>query len=290
MRRGFALALCAVVFSTVPLRARYLPEWIADAALDEERAQEALRRVERGWAEVDSEPSDGPALWSDSLSAPEIRLFLKYDPDILGPMAIGRPNRGALFNGVQLRASEGISVVDPKHAWGTAETVDALIRAVAMVRSEFPNAPPLHIGHISSPRGGWLRPHRSHQSGRDADVGYYYLDGPKWYVRATAQNLDLPKTWVLVRALIVDQSAEYLFIDRTIQTLLRTYAETLGEDPEWLGEIFDGTPKKPNVIRHTWGHLTHMHVRLRSPDAERAGARAHAELVRARLIAPRRYY
>ena len=109
---------------------------------------------------------------------------------------------------------DGWDLVDPGHAWGTRETVDNLSHCIDKVRSAFPGTGKMFIGHISAKRGGHLSPHVSHQSGRDVDVSYYYLDDSPWYTLARATNLDRPRTWAFVKALITDSDVEYIFMDR----------------------------------------------------------------------------
>ena len=131
-------------------------------------------------------------------------------------------------------------MIENEHAWGTAETIASIVKAIAHVQVEYPNSPELYVGNISAQAGGYLRPHRSHQSGRDADLGYYYLGGPGWYARANAKNLDRGRTWALVKAFVTDPNVEAVFIDRSVQNFLRQYAEESGENLRWLDAIFDG--------------------------------------------------
>ena len=220
---------------------------------------------------ADASARISPLLLSDE----ELALLIRYDPELLGSMSFGLPNRGFLVNAVQMPPSDLWRVAQPDHAWGTEETIQSIARAIEKVHEEFAEAPPVYIGHISSERGGYLRPHRSHQSGRDADIGYYYLDGAKWYARATAANLDPARTWVLVKALVDGDDVDFIFMDRSVQLLLREYAEIIGEDPAWLGTLFESnTRDRTAIIRHTWGHTTHLHVRFRNPEAEAAAKRA----------------
>jgi penicillin-insensitive murein endopeptidase len=204
----------------------------------------------------------------------ELVARLKTDPESLASMSIGKPNRGALYNAIQMPESPLWRVAEPEHAWGTDESVASIVRAVALVNEQFEGTPQLYIGHLSSRRGGYLRPHRSHQSGRDADIGYYYAGGPGWYARATAKNLDRARSWALVKAFAVDPNVEGIFIDRSVQRLLREYALEAGEDAAFLDGIFESSAHRDRLIRHEWGHVTHLHVRFRSPIAEEAGARA----------------
>lgn len=221
-----------------------------------------------------------------SLSEPELASLIKTDIGSLGSMSIGKPNRGQLVNGVQLGESEFIHVVAPDTAYATEETLFFLKRAVMAVHREHPGSRPLHVGDMSRPHGGYLRPHRSHQSGRDADVGFFYVTDDNWYRPATAKNLDLPRTWTFLRALLTVGDVEMIFVAHYIQKMIRSYAESVGEDPAWLAALFEGrgAPTRGAVFRHAPGHATHFHIRFHNPFAERAGAEAYASLVRANVV------
>lgn len=219
--------------------------------------------------------------------AEELEKAWTQDPKSVGSISIGKTNNGALLNGVQMPPGSAWDLVDPSHAWGTRETVDALVRTIQKVHQEFPETSPLHIGHISSQNGGPLRPHKSHQSGRDVDLGYYYAGNQPWFARANSGNLDRGPTWALVRALITDTDVEMILIDSSLQLLLREHAASIGEDLDWLDSVFRGVPgQKPPLIRHAHGHATHMHVRFYSPVAEETARRLHSTLARQGKLAP----
>ncbi len=197
----------------------------------------------------------------------------EFAPDAVrvGSASLGSPNRGFLVNGVQMPDGPYWRVLDRDRAWGTAETITSLLNAIGRVHAAFPDSPALYVGNISAEDGGYLRPHHSHQSGRDADLGYYYFEGSRWYARVNARNLDRPRTWALVKALLSDPNVEDLFMDRFVQNLLRSYAKQVGEDPEFVAGAFDGGLGQEKRVFHAWGHLTHMHVRFRCPRAVAAG-------------------
>lgn len=223
-----------------------------------------------------------------ALSASQLQKAVREDPESLGSMSVGAANGGALFNAVQLPDDPRWQRVDAAHAWGTRETVDNITRAIAKVHAEFPGSPQLPIGHISGRLGGHLRPHRSHQAGTDVDVGFYYKpEAHHWYVRGTRETLDLPRTWALVRAFITETDVKFILIDHSIQALLREYATSIGEDEQWLSDLFKGQGyTRPAMIRHAKGHATHLHVRFYSPEAEETGRRCYPALVSAGKIKP----
>lgn len=224
----------------------------------------------------DDEPAAEPSLIArpevvtlERASDDELRAAIEQEPRAIGAIALGRPNRGALFNAHQLSTTDlRYKLEVPEHSFGTEETVRAIEAAITEVHRLFPNTPRLSIGHLSSRQGGWLRPHRSHQNGRDVDLGFYYTDGSPWYRKATSANLDVARTWALLSALERASGLEYAFVDQSLHQVLRQHAESLGESPEFIQHMFDGPlPVRGPTIRHTRGHLTHLHVRFASPIA-----------------------
>lgn len=220
----------------------------------------------------------------DGRTQRDLLELLVKSPASIGPASVGAPHRGALYNSVALPPSEVWEAVHPDRSWTTDEVIAELGLAVEAVHSRYPNTPKLFIGDMSRRRGGYLRPHRSHQSGRDVDVGYYYSTGPAWYVRAGAENLDCPRTWTLVMALLTGGNVEYLFLDRSVAALLRDYGLGAGHGPDSIDQLFVGDRDHMPAIRHAPGHLTHFHVRFFSNTAQRTGERLGPMLKRRRLL------
>lgn len=213
----------------------------------------------------------------ESLDPTELKRLVKEDMSALGPISLGLPNRGRLLNGVQMPKGDQWTMTDPGNCWGTQETVDHIALAIGKVNKAFENTPKLYIGDISARHGGRLKPHKSHQAGRDVDLGYYYANGASWYTTANASNLDKPRTWALVKSFVNDTPVEMIFIDTQVQRVLKDYALSIGEDKKWLDEIFQvGSRGGAPIIRHVKGHASHIHVRFWSPIAQ-AGARVVAK-------------
>ena len=235
-------------------------------------------------ASVRPHPLDG---WTDAQIAAAVRQDLRS----LGSMSLGSPNAGGLLNGVQAIESRFYKPISPSGAWATQETLDFLALALGKVHEAFPETAPLGLGDISGKSGGPSRPHVSHQSGRDVDIAYFYVDGAGWYARGTAKNLDLPRNWAFVRALIAETDVDLILIDHSIQILLEDFARKQGEDPAWLAGVFRGVPGKLRpIIRHAPGHATHIHIRFFNPIAQETARRCHAHLLAAKLTqAPQSY-
>ena len=212
----------------------------------------------------------------DGMSKADIARMLRDDPAGLGSISLGRPGSGALVNGVQMPKSEAWVLLDPGNTWGTSESVEFIQTAIQSVRAKYPDCPPVYIGHISSKSGGALRPHVSHQAGRDVDLSYFTSDGSaSHYGHVDARNLDRARSWAFVRAFVTQTDVELILIDHSIQKLLREYALENGEDPAWISSLFEGVPGtlRP-LILHAKGHDTHFHVRFYNPIAQETARRA----------------
>lgn len=220
------------------------------------------------------------------LSDEELSRLATSDLAALGSLSLGSPDNGRLLNGVRPPESGLFELVTKDHAYGTAETIASLTKAIRAVQAAHPHTPPLFVGHISNPGGGYLKPHLSHQSGRDADIGYFYHGAHTWYRRATWKSLDVERTWTLVRALLTETDVEFIFIDFSIQALLKRHAQSLGEDPRWLSRVFRGDAERPAIIRHAPGHATHIHVRFFNPLAQTNAQRAYRVLLSHQLVQP----
>lgn len=267
------------------------PHLEASASEDEAAHGEALddsgESAEPSAAEAPSERPHPLDAWSDA----QLAQAVSHDLRSLGPMSLGSPNAGALINGVQATENQFYKPLSPSGAWATQETLDALAVALGRVHEQFPDTAPLALGDISGKNGGPSHPHISHQSGRDVDIAYFYNDGAGWYARGNAKNLDLPRTWAFVRALIAETDVDLILIDHSIQALLEDYAKRHGDDPGWLAGVFRGVPGKQRaIIRHAPGHATHIHIRFFNPVAQETARRCHAFLLQAKLTqAPQSY-
>ena len=235
-----------------------------------------------------AEPAQSAALPHplDGWSEERIERAVTTDLASLGAMSVGTPNAGGLVNGVQAIASPLYSLVSPGSAWGTQETIDYLNTAVQAVHDQFPDTLPLALGDIGARHGGPLRPHISHQAGRDLDISFFYRDGTRWYARGTHDNLDFPRLWAFVRALIEKTDIDLILLDHGLQEPLKEYALTLGEDPTWVSQIFQGKGAQRAIIRHAPGHATHLHLRFWNPLAQETARRCYAALARHQLVRP----
>jgi murein endopeptidase len=214
-----------------------------------------------------------------------LRHLVEADPAGLGPLSIGEPGAGLLFNPMPMPPGPYWFLRDPRESFATAETIDFIVTAVEAVEARFPGSPRVVIGDLSRADGGRLNRHRSHQTGRDADIGLYYRRGEvQDFVLPGRKDLDLPRTWALLRALVTETDIQFIFVDRSIQRLLYAQALSEGEDRAWLDDIFGRRRGGPDpIIQHVRRHRDHLHARFYNRHAQEWGRLAYPLLVEAEL-------
>jgi LysM repeat protein len=207
------------------------------------------------------------------------RIVLVVEGPIRRSHAVGRPQDGQLVNGEQIPPGPGYFRRRPDRAWGTNETVTGILSAIAEVRRKHPRVHDLAIGDLSKKGGGDLAPHKSHQSGRDADLGYYFLrqpkEGPKGFLKAYRGSLDFEASWSFIKILTGSSRAEakvdYIFMNHAVQKLFYEWARAKGTAPKLLEYVFQyphGKRAMRGILRHEPGHDGHMHVRFKCPPQD----------------------
>lgn len=203
--------------------------------------------------------------------------------------SIGVPHHGVLTDGVRLaRRGDGYRTLrDNAVRWGNPRLVAAVREAARVVARARPGGPPLVVGDLSSARGGASSGHRSHRTGRDADLLFYLTSpdgrplaspgfvrlGPDGLAKLdgdTFARIDLEREWLLVKALVTSREAnvQWLFIARWLEAMLIEYARARGEDPEtlWIAESVLLQPGDSAA------HDDHLHLRIAcTPDEAVAG-------------------
>jgi LysM repeat protein len=213
---------------------------------------------------------EGP-LYTAELSDEELKQRWKSDPASLGSVSVGFVESGRMVNSVRFPAGEDWLVVSPDKAWATQETVDYLAQAIRAVRARYPNAPPLRVNQLSSKDGGYLRPHKSHQNGRDVDLGFYYPTVDPIRERAREKYIDPELNWALIRALVTHTDVQMILVDHRVQKVIYDYALRSGEDKAWLDSLFHAGAN--SIVKHAKRHRDHFHVRFFNPRAQELGRR-----------------
>jgi hypothetical protein len=193
-------------------------------------------------------------------------------PDSQGG-SIGAPNNGALSDGKQLKSFPGARVASPDRCWGAPEAVDLLVAAVNETRQAFPGAPDMLIGDFSTQFGGFLGPHKSHQSGRDVDVSIFTLKGGSrnGFNYVAPDNMDLERTWYFIETLLMTERVQMILVDYELQAPLYEFVQA-GYSGERLAAWFqypNGQSYRKAIIRHAPRHHDHLHIRFKCPEADR---------------------
>jgi len=195
--------------------------------------------------------------------------------------SVGAPWAGRLQHATQLPPGDGYHIRRPGRSFGTETTIELTERAIAETLDAFPDEHVLAIGDISAPSGGTITEHHSHQSGRDIDVGLFYLEQPAGYpasfIHADQDNLDCAATFKLLESFLAtadeDGGVQMVFLDFEVQGILYDWARDYGISERRLERIFQyphGRDSSAGIVRHEPNHDNHMHVRFKCPADDSA--------------------
>lgn len=196
--------------------------------------------------------------------------------------SVGYPWRGRLEGGLRLTASPRIHLMEvdvPRgNFWGTRSLVHLLQRVAERVAAAAPGAR-LNVGELSRRGGGNLVGHRSHESGRDVDLGFYLTDEagvpyePRRFVNVnrhgrgrdgeTAVRFDDLRNWLLIAALVGDEGSpvQHAFVHRSVRARILAEGRRQGASEALLAQV-ERVVISPGV-RHP--HRNHFHVRIYCP-------------------------
>jgi penicillin-insensitive murein endopeptidase len=205
----------------------------------------------------------------------------------LGPAAlrfgrsIGSPTEGRLVGGLHVDETPYLRVI-PAYAagdarWGLEPLVAMIDRAARAVRRRFPDTI-VSIGQLSRPGGGDIDRHRSHESGRDADISFLLRNAsgrpllPPHFVAfrgdGTAVSwpgayFDDAKNWALAAAMVSDPEAHvtHLFIAAPLRARLLAYAERIGAPAALRVRAAEAMQQPRGALPHD----DHFHVRIGCP-------------------------
>jgi LysM repeat protein len=209
--------------------------------------------------------------YTAELSDDELTRRWKDDPASLGSVSVGFVHAGRMVNAVRFPDGSDWTVVQPEKAWTTEETVHYLTQVIRELRGRYPDAPLLRVNQISARDGGYIRPHKSHQNGRDVDLGFFYPGGNVVRAREREKYIDPVMNWALIRALVTHADVQVILVDRRVQKVLYDHAVKIGEDKAWLDSLFHAGER--SILKHARGHRDHFHVRFFNPRAQELGRR-----------------
>jgi LysM repeat protein len=202
----------------------------------------------------------------------EIRLYTRVP--VSPSAAVGPTNRGRLENGVLLPPHRGYVIRSKARAYGTEETTRWIVDAFDSVNARFKTRKTVRIHDISDRNGGRIHDHKSHQNGRDADIGYYQKKCPRNacpFEDFKPSDLDVARQWALLEYWLRNDQAEMIFIDYRLQAKLYRYAKRRGVPEAKLDRWIQyprGKYHPVGVVRHFRNHEDHLHVRFVCPYSD----------------------
>ena len=195
--------------------------------------------------------------------------------------SLGSPTEGRLVGGMHLEEAAYLRVSPADTAgdvrWGLEPLVTMIERAARSVHRQFPDTI-TSVGHLSREGGGEIERHRSHESGRDADVGFYIRTATGRPLLAThfvpfrpdgsavgwpGAYFDDAKNWALVAALVGDGEAHvtHLFVAAPLRARLLAYADRMGAPPGVRMRAAEVMQQPHGALPHD----DHFHVRIGCP-------------------------
>lgn len=207
-----------------------------------------------------------PGVDLEQIAAGSRLLIYRFDP-ASPPRSVGSANRGYLIGGMPMPEGEHWVVRNMRQSWGTPLAIRSMVAGFHHVADRFPGGSRPMLGDVSFPEGGPMRPHKSHRTGRDADIAYYSLADPTprfWDARSP--DFDVERNWALFRYWIQNDLVEYIFVDTALQRALADYAYSIGEDESFIRSALQTEGGARAIIRNARGHADHMHVRFRCSD------------------------
>jgi penicillin-insensitive murein endopeptidase len=196
--------------------------------------------------------------------------------------SVGSPTNGHLLGGAHLSEAPYLRVVPAYEGqdvrWGLEPLVGMIDRAARQVRRQYPESV-MSVGHLSRRGGGEIDRHASHESGRDADIGFYVVNDQKkpvyeqHFVAFTADgkapswpgaHFDDARNWALVSALVSDPAARvtHIFVAAPLRTRLLAYAEKMGVSQPIRIRASEVLAQPHGALPHD----DHFHVRIACPS------------------------
>jgi penicillin-insensitive murein endopeptidase len=201
-------------------------------------------------------------------------------PFSLMSLTVGYPNDGFQLRARKLRESSVLKVKDNSrdNTYAHPALVLMLERSAREV-ARFEKNSLLVVGDLSSVDGGPLAGHVSHQSGRDADVGFYLKDAqgrpvvrehfepfdPNGHARyEPGVYFDDYRNWLLLRAWVTDNRAglAHIFVSTGLRWRLLEYGK---KDPQFAKYVDEVAV----LLKQPAGravHDDHFHVRIACPE------------------------
>lgn len=201
------------------------------------------------------------------------------DEDHTASVSVGDVSNGHLINAVPLMLpGMTYDILERQRArglaWGSAEVITLIERAASFLWRGHRRR--LWLGNIGRRGGGDIPYSVSHNSGRDADLAFCYIN-PKGYPvdppdlvpldkngvstsHGGYYRFDEKRTWTVIKALITHRTiqVQYIFLSNPLKKMLLDHARKKGEPAALIGRA-DAVMGQPG---YALPHNDHIHLRI----------------------------
>ena len=207
----------------------------------------------------------------------------RRSPFALMSLSVGLPNAGWQIRAKQLKKSPSLWIQDKSvpYSYGHPALVLMLNRTAKQIAKQNPGSV-LLVGDLSREYGGPLAGHRSHQSGRDADVGFFVTDAKGHPVNSqqlrtfdkdgrardgSGLRFDDYRNWLLVQLWLKDSRAdiEHVFVASHLRRRLLDFARARPAFSKYADDAAAFLHQPSQGLPHD----DHFHIRIACPDRQR---------------------
>jgi penicillin-insensitive murein endopeptidase len=214
----------------------------------------------------------------------ELPAQYRRSPFAMMSLSVGLPTNGWQIRAKQLKKSQDLWIQDKSvpYSYGHPALVLMLHRTAKQIARQNPGSV-LLVGDLSREYGGPLAGHRSHQSGRDADVGFFVTDS-----KGNPQNdrrlrvfdkhgrardgsglrFDDYRNWLLVQLWLKDTRAEleYVFVASHLRRRLLEFAAARPAFSRYVEDASQFLRQPSRGLPHD----DHFHIRIACPGKQRS--------------------
>ena len=203
-------------------------------------------------------------------------------PYTLMSLSVGSPSNGWQLRAKKLRPSPHLFIKPDSrnNVYGHPALVLMLQRSAKQMAHDAPGSK-LLVGDLSSEYGGPLSKHRSHQSGRDGDVGFFLtnkkgrpsqsksfvaMDREGNALDGSDYKFDDYRNWLLVQLWMKDTRARimYVFVAAHLRRRLLAFAKARPAFSKYVAQASTFLRQPSNSSAHN----DHFHVRIACPKRQ----------------------
>jgi penicillin-insensitive murein DD-endopeptidase len=212
----------------------------------------------------------------------ELPKKYRKSPFALMSLSVGLPNSGWQLRAKKLTKSPQLWIQDKSlpYTYGHPSLVLMLYRTAKQIAKQSLGSV-LLVGDLSREFGGPLSGHKSHQSGRDADVGFFVTDAkgrPQNSRRLLAFDaagrardgsglkFDDYRNWLLVQLWLKDDRAEleHVFVASHLRRRLLDFARARPAFRQHVDDASQFLRQPTNGLSHD----DHFHIRIACPERQ----------------------